>query len=208
MKDNKKVVEKAMAPAEDGGKEDGTPKRPKKVEPSAADKIKETESRYAANRKEYERLLADENYQDVAFNEENGGLKATHVGHNFDHLRGIYEKTVQEVGYKSGHSIIFGAEPQNMYRKRSTEGLWDNLFFEIGSAENNTPNNVRNALKHCAKKPNCDVAVIFFPKNYSKGVFEEGFGKFRGLSGTVQFRSFKKIICIYNGEIVNEINQP
>ncbi|MDE6079244.1 MAG: hypothetical protein K2G35_04200, partial [Duncaniella sp.] len=37
--------------------------------------------RIRANRKEYERLLADPNYAAVEFNSDSGGLKATHAGH-------------------------------------------------------------------------------------------------------------------------------
>ena len=197
-----------MAPAEDSDKEDGTPKRPKKIEPSAADKIKETESRYAANRKEYERLLADENYKDVAFNEENGGLKATHVGHNFDHLKGYYEKTVQEVGYKNGHSVILEKENHNVMFMRNIEGTWDGYRVEMAGAESGTANNIRNALKHCASKPNADIAVIFFPnENFSQENFEKGFAKFKGLKSTSQYRLFKLIYCIGKGQILS-IKKP
>ena len=38
--------------------------------------------RIEANRKEYERLLKDDNYTDVRFNPENWSLAATHKEHN------------------------------------------------------------------------------------------------------------------------------
>lgn len=193
IRDNQKAVEEILK-----GKEGD----------KANENTESKEARYAANRKTYEKLRADTNYKDVAFDEASGGVKATHIEHNFDHLKGHYEKSVQKVGYRNGHAVIFGDEPQNIYKKKSTEGTWDNLSLEIGSAENGTPNNVRNALKHCAKKPDCDVAVIYFPNNYSKGMFEDGLGKFMGLAGTEQFHKFKRIICIHKDAIINEINQP
>lgn len=45
---------------------------------------KADKDRRAANHKEYERLSKDKNYKDVAYDEKSGGVKATHVGHNFD----------------------------------------------------------------------------------------------------------------------------
>ena len=47
-------------------------------------------ARIEANRREYERLKADPSYTDVEFNPKNGGLKASHVGHNFDKNGGKY----------------------------------------------------------------------------------------------------------------------
>ena len=187
-----------MASAVDGSKENGTPKRPKKIEPSAADKIKETESRYAANRKEYERLLADENYKDVAFNEENGGLKATHVGHNFDKKGGAYELAVQDIGFKNGHSVILGDEPQNIFGERSFEGFWDKFPFEVAGAETGTANNIRNAIKHCASKPKTEVAIIYLPNDVDVENIRKGIAKYNGLSKNKdgQWKRFRAIIFV------------
>ena len=81
------------------------------------------------------------------------------------------------------------------------------MKFEIAGAETNLPNNIRNALKHCAKKPECEVAVIFFPNKYLSSVFDDGLSKFNGLRGTPQYKHFKKIICVHNGRIIKEISQ-
>lgn len=74
-------------------------------------------------------------------------------------------------------------------------------------AETATPNNIRNVSKHCASKPGCEVAIVFFPNFYSDALLEDGIGKYLGLKGISQYRSFKKIVCIYGGEIVKEISQ-
>lgn len=37
------------------------------------------------------------------------------------------------------------------------------MLFEIAGAETGTSNNIRQALKHCASKPNTEVAVLLFP---------------------------------------------
>lgn len=155
------------------------------------------------NRKEYERLKKDPNYFDVEFDDKSGGVKATHVGHNFDKKKGWYETSIQNVGFKKGHSIILGEERPNAFKQKSCEGLWDNLPFEIAGAESATINNIRNALKHCASKPNTKIAVIFFPNNnFSAEAFNGGLAKYNGLKGTSQFLKFKLIYCVQDGQII------
>ena len=156
----------------------------------------------------YGKLIKDEKYKDVTFDEKNGGLKATHIGHNLDKDKGWYETTIQDVGYKHGHSVILEEEPQNVYKGKSCEGLWDNLKFEVAGAESGTPNNIRNALKHCASKPESRIAVLFFPNgNFSAENFQTGLAKFNGLKGTSQYKKFDLIYCIQGDEII-QIKKP
>lgn len=87
-------------------------------------------------------------------------------------------------------------------------GGWDGLPFEIAGAENGTANNIRNALKHCAKKPGSKVAVIFFPNgNFNTEEFNNGLAKFNGLKGTSQYKLFDFIYCI-QGENIVQIKKP
>ena len=153
------------------------------------------------------RVNKNNDYYDTKFNIYTGSLKATHINHNFDPNKGWYERYVQEAGYKSNHAVVLENEPQNIFKARSTEGVWDGKKFEIAAAETNLPNNIRNALKHCAKKPDCEIAVIFFPNNYFNDIFEDGLAKYNGLRGTSQYRKFDKIICVHNERIVKEISQ-
>ena len=160
------------------------------------------------NRSLYGKLINDNKYKDVAFNEKNGGLKATHIGHNLDKDKGWYETTIQDVGYKHGHSVILEEEPQNVYRGKSCEGLWNDLKFEVAGAESGTPNNIRNALKHWASKPESKIAVLFFPNgNFSAENFQTGLAKFNGLKGTSQYKKFDLIYCI-QGEDIVQIKKP
>lgn len=160
------------------------------------------------NRSLYGKLIKDDKYKDVAFDEKNGGLKATHIGHNIDKDKGWYETTIQDVGYKHGHSVILEDEPQNVYKGKSCEGLWDDLKFEVAGAESGTSNNIRNALKHCASKPESKIAVLFFPNgNFSAENFQAGLAKFNGLKGTSQYKKFDLIYCI-QGEDIVQIKKP
>ena len=98
------------------------------------------------------RVKGNGDYKNAGFNIYTGAVRATHIGHNLDKKKGWYETAVQDAGFKEGHSVILEKEPQNVYGKRSTEGLWNGMRFEIAAAETNIPNNIRNALKHCASK--------------------------------------------------------
>lgn len=151
----------------------------------------------------FEVLSSDKMYKEVAFNPESYALKATHVGHNFDKNKGWYEKEVLNAGYKSGHSVILEKEDHSVMYQRNVEGMWDGKAFEIAAAESGSPNNIRNALKHCASKPNAKIAVIFSPKeNLVKEAFHQGYAKYCGLKGTHQYRKFDQIYCInLKGEV-------
>ena len=160
------------------------------------------------NKAEYNRLLNASDYKDVGFHEESGGVKATHVGHKFDGKKGWYETDVQDAGFRSGHSVVFGEEPQDIYKHKSCEGLWDGLPFEIAGAETATSNNIRNALKHCASKPDTKIAVIYFPNdNFDIDEFNIGLSKFNGLRGTPQYKLFDLIYCIHGDKII-QIKKP
>lgn len=168
----------------------------------------ENDIKYIQRKWDYRKYKNDINYKDVEFNVVTLGLKATHVGHNFDKGKGWYETTIQDVGYKYGHSVILEKEPQNVYRGKSCEGFWDTLKFEVAGAESGTPNNIRNALKHCASKPASKIAVLFFPNgNYSSENFQIGLAKFNGLKGTSQHKIFDLIYCIQGDKII-QIKKP
>lgn len=159
-------------------------------------------------REEYERLLQDPNYKDVEYNPENGGLKATHVKHNFDQRGGAYEKHAQEAGYNAGHSVIFGAEESAVIGQRFTEGTWDGKRFEVAGCETATSNNILMSLSHCASKKETKVAVLDFPNgNFNQDTWERTLGRYRGLEKieTRQFLKFERIICVQNGKIIIDV---
>lgn len=167
-----------------------------------AKRIKETK-RMEKNSRQYEQLKADPDYRDVAFNPENGGLKATHVRHNIDKNKGWYEEAVQKVGFNYGHSVILENEIHNIFGKKNFKGLFDGLPFEIAGVETGKPNNVRNALKHCASKPDCAIAVLFFPDK-DRVLMESirsSLKKYFGLRNQPdQFRDFEKNIYDDSGK--------
>lgn len=161
-------------------------------------------------RKDYERLKAAPEYTDVEFDPTNGGLMATHRSHSLDHnaTRRDYEPTVQRIGFENGHKVILGREDHTRHGMRNTDGLWDDKPFEIAACESGTPNNIRDRLKHCAKKPGCKVAVLYFPAdNFSERMFLDGLAKYDGLRGTSQWRRLDEIICIKKDGEVHKKNR-
>ena len=153
----------------------------------------------------YTRYKTNEDYMNVALNYITWGVKATHRGHNFDKRKGWYETAAQNAGYSTGHRVILEDEPQDIYKKRSCEGLWNGLKFEVAGAETATPNNIRNALKHCASKPDCEVAIVFFPnkESISMEAIRSGISKYTGLKHTNQYREFTGIYFIAEEEIIH-----
>ena len=160
----------------------------------------------AARIEEYKRYRQDPEYRDVVFDQETGGLKATHKDHNFDNDKGWYETSVQDTGMKHGHSVILEKEIHTVFKKKNLEGLWDGMSFEIAGKETATSNNIRDGLKHCAKKTGCEIAVLFFPNgNFDENNFLDGLRKYNGLKNDPkQWARFKMIICIQDGKIIYE----
>lgn len=165
----------------------------------------ETKELIKQRKNEYQRLDKDENYTNVKFDKKTGGLMATHKEHNFDTnpMRKDYEPTVQRIGYERGNKVLLEKEDHTKNGIKNVEGTWNNKPFEIAARESATANNIREGLKHCAKKPNCKVAILYFPQNnFSLRVFEEGLSKYNGLKDTKQWAQFDEIICIQrNGTI-------
>lgn len=116
------------------------------------------------------------------FEWKNGGVKATHKDHNFDKDKGWYEKTVREVAFNAGNAVILESEAGKGLGKKYTEGTWNGLTFEIGAAESATSNNIKAALNHCAGKPDCNVAVVFFTtENVDMSVIKRTISCWEGL---------------------------
>lgn len=150
----------------------------------------------------YARYKTDEDYMNVALNYLTWGVKATHRDHNFDKRKGWYETAVQDAGYDTGHRVILDKEDHTRMKVRNTEGTWDGMKFEIAAAETGTSNNIRNALKHCASKPDCEVAIIFVTDDIGKADIRYGLAKYNGLRGNRQWRQFKAIYAVdKNGNI-------
>ena len=167
-----------------------------------ADFVRRDYNKHTANA-----LAADNNYTDVQYDPKSGGMKATHIGHNFDPHTGHYERSVRDVAYMNGEKVILGNEPSNHYKQKSTEGTWNDRLMEIASAETATPKNIRSALKHCVSKPGAEVAVIYLPNGADLADIEQGLKLFNGLRNATgdQWRQFAEIVFISPEGIIKKL---
>lgn len=175
--------------------------------------IQECEKRkqYHTNREEYKRFLSDKNYIEVDFDKESGGVKATHIGHEFhdEGNGGLSEKNIQNAGFRTGHVVILGKEGGKGIGERYSEGTWDHMEMEVARKNTGTENNVLRGLKHCAAKRITEVAILDYPLgNFDEKILSNAIRRYRGLESLHdgQYLKFKKIICVQNGEIIYEID--
>lgn len=167
--------------------------------------INQKRKEYELRKKEYERYKNDPDYTDVHFDDNTGGYCAIHREHNRE--KGfVYEEEAMLAGHKNGHVVILDREINSIYKHKNNEGFWDGMLFEVAGRETATKNNIRDGLKHCAKKPGCKIAVLVFPKNnFDINVFNDGLKAYNGLQGDPnQWAHFEKIICIQNHAIIYE----
>lgn len=154
--------------------------------------------------KEANRLRSTSQYIEVRVNYDNGGLMATHIGHNFDKKKGWYEKRVQQIGFDNGHTVILENERDGKFHQKFTEGKWDDRLFEIATRETGTANNILRGLKHCADKPKTEIAVLYFPKGFNKDNLANALYRYKSFERHPErtFVKFKRVVCITDEGIV------
>jgi hypothetical protein len=135
-------------------------------------------------RKEYERLLKDDNYTDVRFNPKNGALSAIHKEHNFDPTigkfgipRGDYERISLNVLYDYGNRVVFGSEKLGR-NVRAVEGYLNGKPFDIKGIEGVGKRNIIDKISNASSK-GAEIVVLYF---HDAGIFD-----------------LRKIVKAYNG---------
>lgn len=158
---------------------------------------------YEINQRKFQGYLNDQNYTNVKFNHENGAFMATHREHNLDRKKGWYETDVQKIAFDNGYSVILQKEDNTVKNMKNVEGTWDGKRFEIAAAETGTANNILRALKHCATKPDCSVAVVYLPNEVNQDNIDRGIKRFEGLRGFSQWALFEDIFIVDRTGIKN-----
>jgi len=135
---------------------------------------KTLEFRIEANRKEYERLLKDDDYTDVRFNPKNGALSAIHKKHHFDPTigkfgipRGDYEKISLNVLYDSGMNVILNSE-NPIYQVKIAEGMLNGIKFDIKGIEGTGKRNIIDKISDAAQKE-AEIVVLYY---HDAGIFD------------------------------------
>ncbi|AQX86103.1 hypothetical protein I6H88_06690 [Elizabethkingia bruuniana] len=150
-----------------------------------------------ANRwQKYEQFLNDKNYQEVQFGKD-GGLKAIHIGHNFNKITGKYEKLVQDLFFQKGDEIILTNESSNIPGKK-VDGLLNGESFDISSIMGTGKNTIKRALNH-SKDKEAKIAILYFPNSDAFNIEWLG-NSIRMYNGQTSYR-FDKIIYIVEDKV-------
>ena len=184
--------------------------------------IQECERRkqYQANHTEYERLKANKNYTDVAFNEESGGVKATSLSHKKDNGKEQpvleqftgkqLEKRCQDNLFRMGKVCILEPESLRVDNKWASclDATIDGERMDIASITKNTGNIYYNTITrkesqilkfNTSFKTNSHCLALYFE---DEAMFDEQKIK-DALSGYKEDNIHKGIIdtiyCIING---------
>ena len=71
-------------------------------------------------------------------------------------------------------------------------------------------NNIKKGLIHCAEKPGCKDAIIYFyENNFNLDVFEKALIRYKGLKGEDgPWVAFDEVVCMQNDKIVYQKSPP
>lgn len=157
---------------------------------------------------EYERLKLSEEYKDVIFDKDSGGLSAVHIEHNFDPTigkfgipRGDYEKLSTEALRKAGHKVILASEHGETGVK-TPDGFLDDIKMDIKGVEGTGKWTIKNKFLSAGKQEVETVILYFHDKDmYSLERVKEGwFYYLYDLKGHSQ--TIRNILCVVDGEVL------
>lgn len=149
------------------------------------EKVLDQHEKYAERWQKYSELLNDDNYTDVQFNDV-AGVKAIHKKHNFDSKYGYTEKTVQQMLFEKGHSVILESEIAAEGIK-TPDGKLNDKTFDIKAVigENNSigKNNIKNKFTE-ANSQGCETVVLYFDNEqlFSEHLIIDGMGRFKKMA--------------------------
>ena len=160
------------------------------------------------NYSEYLRLLQNDDYYDVTYDEVSGGVSAVHRFHKFDkqlgimgYPRGEYEKNAIASLRKKGHRIILESEIGQQGEKRF-DGFLDDWQMDIKAIEGNGIWSISTKI-HDAIKQGANCVVFVFPDRrlYSFHRITDGLGKFITTPGNVETQMLSRVIAIVEDQV-------
>ncbi len=167
-------------------------------------RLKEEVERIEKRRAEFEKLLANKDYLDVAFDEKTGGLKATHRLHSFDPNKGHYEKEARDLLFENGYKIVLEKELAEENEKvidgiKRIDGFLNDLSCDISSILGSGKHTIKRAFQHSEGK-NVKVAILYFPNKelFSVERVSSGLSDFNKYSN----HTFEKIILVFKDGVV------
>ena len=166
---------------------------------------KALEVRIEANRKEYERLLKDDDYTDVRFNPRNGALSAIHKKHHFDPTigkfgipRGDYERISLDVLYEYGRCIILDSE----YTKdgvKAPEGFLDGKRFDIKGVEGIGGRNIIDKISNAGRQGAESIVLYYHDANLFD--FQKIVNSYKGYLKLSNTKTVQNVFYIVNNKL-------
>ncbi|MBR5076892.1 MAG: hypothetical protein IKX28_07815 [Bacteroidales bacterium] len=166
------------------------------------------------NYNEFLRLLQDDDYLDVTFDKESGGVSAVHKRHKFSKQMGAYgvrqgdyERIVVAILRKCGHLIVLEAET-NVPGVKSFDGFLDDIPMEIKAIEGRGIWAISSKLRQ-AEKQHAQCVILYFPE-------EELYSPIRIMEGVRLYRSglrrnllpgLSRLLVVVRDRLVAEWNQ-
>ena len=161
------------------------------------------------NYNEYLRLLQNDDYVDVTFDEQSGGMSAVHTKHKFAKQKGAYgirqgdyERIVLDVLRKRGHRVLLGAET-NTPGIKSFDGFLDDVPMEIKAIEGKGTWTISTKLRQ-AEEQNAQCVVMYFPEDdlFSPSRISEGVRLFSSRPDCNQGSSLTRLVAIVQDKVV------
>ena len=161
------------------------------------------------NYNEYLRLLQNDDYVDVTYDEASGGMSAVHTKHKFAKQKGAYgmrqgdyELIVLDVLKKSGHRIVLDAE-SNTPGMKSFDGFIDDVPMEIKAIEGRGTWTICTKLRQ-AEKQRAQCVVLYFPEEglFSQLRISEGIRLFSSGLNSGQVPILTRLIAVVQNSVV------
>ena len=155
------------------------------------------------NYNEYLRLLQDDDYLDVTYDIESGGVSAVHRLHKFDKQlglyglrRGEYERISVNILREYGYRITLESEISKQ-KIRICDGYLDDVPMEIKAVEGDGIWTICTKLLQ-AEKQHAYSVVLFFPENelYSEERVIDGLGKYLANPDIKSERTIKQLLAV------------
>lgn len=146
----------------------------------------------------YYELQKDKNYEDVAFNMDNLGVKATHKDHSFRAKTARHEKEARDILFEHGEEIIMLSEKAAEGVKTpdaTLNGRITDIKTVLGDNGVLGKNNIINKIRE-GNKQGSEIIVLQFPK--------ESVHFYAGIDMQLQIASAKKLLKQNNQEIVTK----
>ena len=165
---------------------------------------------------EYLLLLQDDQYYEVLYDEESGGVSAIHQEHRFDKQpgpfgvrRGVYELMAIDALRKKGHVVILESEraPDGV---KTPDGKLDGKAMDIKAIENTGQWTIKNKF-HQATKQKIEILVFYYHLHdlFSIEKIEDGWKRFiQDIDSQRYEKTIKKVLCVVEGEVVEWIPPP